>query len=299
MSAAAYMVGRKLAVLAQGASATGALFASELVDDMRFDDLTFKHCTFANVSFKSAQLINVRFEDCVFLRCYFRQTRLEDSVIVATKFIDCDLAKIDIRHCDIKYYNTFEGCFVKFRELESSLPNEPNLRSHLCLNLASEARALGALSDAGRYRQKAARAQEEHLYAAFMNRSQYYREKFTGTKRIAPLREWLGSRARGYLWGYKTSFLVVFRNWALATFGVFPLLFLLDLAATSRGARKGHAGDVVELSLSRVLPGVDDSTFGFHSAYAVMVADVEAIVGLLMGGLAIALLFRAVFDRWR
>ena len=131
--------------------------------------------------------------------------------------------KIDIRASDLKYYNSFSDCYIPYGELAASLPSEGNLREHLCLNLAQEASRGGALKDAGLYQQAGARGREEHLKSAFLHSSEFYRKKYKGGARWEALIQYFGSRSRGYLWGYRRSSLVILRNWAIVTLGVFPL----------------------------------------------------------------------------
>jgi hypothetical protein len=299
MSSAAYLFGRSAATLDPASDGSDALFASQRIDGVQLVGKRFEHCTFANVSFKDCEMRNSQFRDCIFVNCYFRHSKIQDCHFSACKFIDCDLAKIDIRTSDLKYYNTFEGCYVPFGELESSLPSEGNLRQHLCLNMAEEASREGALKDAGLYRQAGARGREEHLKAAFRHSSQFYREKYQGSARLDAFIEYLGSRFRGWAWGYRRSFFTVLRNWAIVTLILFPLILLPlkdDLQAADKPVK---AGDVWVASIGNMLPGSGISQVSYTSTGVRLLAFGEVLVGLLFVGLAASLLFRAVFDRWR
>lgn len=299
MSSAAYLIGRAAATLDLASDGSDALFAAQRIDGKQLSGKKFEHCTFANVSFKNCEITNVRFRDCTFVDCYFRGSKIQESNFSGCRFIDCNLTKMDIRTSDLKYYNSFQGCFIPFGEIESSLPSEHNLRQHLCLNLAEEASREGALKDAGLYRQAGARGREEHLKAAFRNSSQFYREKYRGSARVDAFFEYLGSRFRGLGWGYRRSFLTILRNWALVTLVLFPVIFLFlkdNLQATGKPAK---AGDVWIASLGNMLPGSGISQVSYTSTSVRLLAFSEVLVGLLFAGLAASLLFRAVFDRWR
>jgi hypothetical protein len=279
--------------------ASDALFAAQRIDGNSFVDKQFEHCTFANISFKDCQMNQVRFFDCVFANCYFRGSKIQDCRFSACKFIDCDLTKVDIRTSDLKYYNHFQGCFIPFGELESSLPSEGNLRQHLCLNLAEEALRQGALRDAGLYRQAGAKGREEHLKAAFSHSSQFYRDKYNGADRLEALLEYLGSRMRGWAWGYRRSFLTILRNWGAATFILYPVIFWPLKGGLHQGVKPATNGDLWVASISNMLPGSNISEVSYVSAGARLLAFSEVLLGLLFAGLAASLLFRAVFDRWR
>jgi hypothetical protein len=299
MSSAAYLFGRDVTTLNPSAGGHVALFASQRVDDAKLTGQLFEHCTFANVSFKGCEIKNTSFRDCVFANCYFRNAKIIDSRFSACKFLDCDLTKIDIRGSDLKYYNSFHECYIPFGELAATLPSEGNLRQHLCLNMAEEASREGALKDAGLYRQEGARGREEHLSGAFRHTSQYYRDKFKGMARFEAFIEYMGSRSRGYLWGYRRSFATVLRNWAIVTLGLFPLILWLVKDGLHENGKPVRGGDIWIASIGNMLPGSGISQVSYVSTSARLVAFLEVLVGLLFAGLAASLLFRAVFDRWR
>ena len=275
------------------------LFAAERMDSQVFQDITYSHCTFSNVSFKDATLKNVKFEDCVFVSCYFRDTTIEGCQFRASKFFDCDLSKVDIRTSDFRFYNAFAGCYIPFREIEHSLPVEGNLCQHLCFGLADEARKLGALKDEGLFRQAGAKAKERHLGAAIRHSSEFYRKKYTGTARFSAFTEYVTSRIRGYLWGYRRSSLVVLRNWAFVTLLVFPIFFFIFRDGLQRSGRPIAIPELWLASVGNMLPGSGISDIKFTSGIALGIAFIEVLVGLLFTGVVAALLFRTIFDRWR
>lgn len=301
MSASAYLVGRPALSAQPIASQTGALFASQLLDGTSICDVTYIGCTFANVSFKDAQLERVRFSNCVFIDCYFRDTKLTNSTLSACKFIDCDLTKIDIRGCDLRNYNTFSGCYLPYDAVEQSLPSEGNLRAHLCLNLSDESRRAGALKDADSFRQAGAKGREGHLWNAARHSNAYYKDKFKGVNRAAALAELCGSKLRGWTWGYKRSFLVVLRNWMLLTLVVFPGLLALNRHGLQLAGAplKPSVGQLLTASAGNMLPGSGISKIEFTTGWARTWAFTEVLIGLLLTGVAAALLFRAIFERVR
>src|SRR5580700_1662649 len=69
------------------------LFINQRFDAEVLIDARFTHCTFANISFKSAKLINCYFVDCVFEGCYFRNTEIRESNFPACRFIDSEFVK--------------------------------------------------------------------------------------------------------------------------------------------------------------------------------------------------------------
>ncbi|WP_421843676.1 pentapeptide repeat-containing protein [Mycobacterium sp.] len=295
----AYLVGREIATeLPPGQCGTDRLYAAIRADESTFKNVKFKHCTFANVSFKNCVFKQAEFSDCAFIDCYFRATRLEKCTFAGCKFLGSDLSKIDIRSCDFRYYNSFVSCFIKHAQLKESLPSEGNLKAHLCENLAKEAKKAGFRYDEELYRQDGAKALEGHLRDAVRGAAPWFKEHYKGIERVVAARKWGASRLRGYAWGYRRSWLVVLRNWAVLTLLVFPVLFLCG-PGLKRGGKPASAGDAWLASLGNMLPGSGISDVEFVSSYSFTLAFVEALAGLLFAALVAALLFASVFERDR
>ena len=294
----AYLVGRQfVAEIAVDADGEDKIYAAIRADGSTFKDLKFTHCTFANVSFKECVLEDVKFMNCVFIDCYFRDTKIKKSRFSGCKFINSDLSKVDIRSCDFRYYNSFVNCFIKYHQLEESLPSEGNLKAHLCANLAQEARKAGFPNDEGLYRQAGAKAFERHMFAAARGATEYFREHYKGMDKFGAAYRWASSRMRGYLWGYRRSWLVVFRNWAILSLGIFPGLFLALRSGLEKDGVQASVGDAWLASLGNILPGSGLSDVQFVSAWTHALAFIEVLIGLFFAALVTALLFRSVFER--
>ncbi len=299
-SGGAYLVGREISTeLSTDKDGTDRLYAAIRSDGSTFKGVKFKHCTFANVSFKTCTLEQVSFTNCAFIDCYFRDTRLKDCHFAGCKFLNSDLSKVDIRSCDFRYYNIFVNCFIKYDQLRESLPGEGNLKAHLCANLAREARRAGFPYDEGLYRQDGAKALERHLLDAVRGATPYFKEHYKGSGRVGAAYRLAASRLRGYAWGYRRSWLVVLRNWAVLSLIVFPVSFLLCGSGLERGGKAASAGDAWLASLGNILPGSGISNVRFVSSCSLTLAFVEVLIGLLFAALVAALLFASVFERDR
>jgi hypothetical protein len=232
-----------------------ALFEADRVDGQTFEGIRFEHCTFANVSFKSAKLAACTFENCVFMDCYFRLARLDSSRFLGSKFINCDFPKTSFVQCSFVYAN-FRGCFIPYEEFEHSLPPEANLRRLLAENLSREADAAGASADARLYRLQGYRSYERYLWNGLLGADAWSRDHFpsVGERAVAGLRL-LGRWANRMLWGYGERGSVLIRNAALVMVIFFPLVYYLlrnDLQQT--GGDVGAASYFL-LSLDAFLNG--------------------------------------------
>jgi hypothetical protein len=276
---------------------TGALFEADRVDGQRFEGIHFEHCTFANVSFKDAELISCTFENCAFIDCYFRRTILDSSRFLGSKFITCDFPKPSFRQCSFVYVD-FRDCYVPYDEFESSLPLEPNLRRLLAENLARESEAAGASSDARRYRLLSYRAYERYLWYGLLGSDAWSRAHFPSLpeRTIAGLRL-IGRWINRLVWGYGERGVVLTRNAILLGFGLFPLVFyLVRHELTQTGGRVGVASYFF-LSVDNLLnrtgfSGVDPTT-----SLTRFLVGLEVFAGLIFIGLAVTLLFRWITRR--
>jgi hypothetical protein len=298
MAAAAYLIGRHHRKLSPDISPDpDSLFASQRLDGTTIEGKVFRHCTFANISFKDCVIKGVNFIDCVFVECYFRNAKIQDCSISASRFIDCNLAKVDFRGTDVRYYNSFFGCFIPYNEIEQCLPSEGNLRAHLCANLATEARVAGEPAESEKFRQAAAAGMEQHLWAAFRHTSNFHREKYQGYARFQAFLDWAASRIRGFAWGYRRSHMVILRNWVGVTLIIFPILYWILRAGVTRNGRPITAPEAVLASAGNMLPGSEISDVRFTTGTTQAVAFAEVLLGLMFLGLVVTLLFRALFER--
>jgi hypothetical protein len=290
------MSGRPKRTLDPGVGLVDALFASDRVDGQTFNQLEYRHCTFANVSFKDCIIQGTTFQNCVFAGCYFRRAQITNAKFIGCRFIDCDFPKIDVRNSEFKY-NSFIRCYISYGELKDSLPPQGNLKSEMCVNLASEARAKGDIRDSERFRQAAADGLEEYLWAIITGRSEFHRQKYGTADRWAALAKLTASKVRRHLWGYRRSWIVVLRNWLALVLVGFPLWFYGVREGIKRNNRPAEVADIWLASLANALPGSRISDVTFVSAAAQFAALSEVLVSVLFGGLTAALLFRSIFER--
>jgi len=295
----ALLVGRTPMKLSpqKAAVVADALFEADRVDAATIEGVRFEHCTFANVSFKDAELTACTFENCVFTECYFRETVINSSRFLGCKFISCDFPKTAFRECTFVYAQ-FRSCYVPYADFESSLPTEPNLRRLLAENLAREADASGATSDGRLYRLQVYPAYEQYLLRGFLASDDWSRRHFpsvaeravAGVKLIA---RW-GNRV---LWGYGERGWVLVRNAVILTFGLFPLIFFLvrdDLSQTDGTLARAS---YFLLSADNMLSGTGFSGVDPTTSLSRLLVGLQVLVGLVFIGLAVTLLFRSITRR--
>jgi hypothetical protein len=276
---------------------SGALFEADRVDAKRFEGIRFEHCTFANVSFKEAELVSCTFENCAFIDCYFRLATLDSSRFLGSKFINCDFPKPSFRQCSFVYVE-FRDCYVPYAEFEASLPPEPNLWRVLAENLAREAEAAGASGDARRYRLQAYRAYERYLWNGLLGADAWSRAHFPSLpeRTLAGLRL-IGRWINRLIWGYGERGLVLARNAIIVGFGLFPLIFyVVRDHLTQTGGKVGPASYFL-LSVDNLLNRTGFSGVDPTNPLSRLLVGLEVFVGLILIGLAVTLLFRWITRR--
>lgn len=290
---APYALGRELGVLQHPYQAQDLAFGAARLDGQTIPNGDFKHCTFANVSFKAVVLRSSTFLNCVFIGCYFRRAELVDSSFVGCRFIDCNLSQVVIKSSRFNY-SAFQGCQVPFAELVHSLPPEPNIREALARNLYLESTRLGLSSEARQYRMAEIEAREDHLRAALLGRSQWYREHFDALARLRAGVQLTASLLNRWLWGYGERARVLVRNVLLLSLVVFPLGYYLVRGGITKSASGAiNIWDLVHFSIGNVLPAGIESGLQAVALAPRILAGVESTFGVV----AIALFASYIF-RW-
>lgn len=290
----AYLIGRDGCVWPEEAAPSqDLLFAAIRKDGTKLEGLEFRHCTFANVSFKETKLEQCRFVDCAFLNCYFRKSQMIGSYFVGCKFISCEFPKVTIQSCDFKY-SRFDNCSLPFDELEHSLPREPNLRQSLCQELALTAEHLGHYRDARGYRLRAIEAQQQHLKAAVLSQSEWYESHYPGLRKVRALVSLVAHWLNGLVWGHGEKWWILLRNIIVLSFGIFPLLLWLMKSGVRDADGSISLGDLVWLSVTTLIP-IDGANSLHAASLAVrLTLASEAFIGVVAAGLFVTLLVKAL-----
>jgi hypothetical protein len=293
-----YLVGRgSVPFPEKGDPITDKMIAAQRLDERALKSRCFDHCTFANVSFKEAQLTDSAFNDCTFVNCYFRKTRVVNCRFVGSKFYGCEFPRITLQSCDFRYA-TFFACAVPFGEMEHNLPSEPNLREELAAGIAVAAEERGWTSQAKEYRLAAIGAREEHLVAAVRSKSTWYKDHYSPWRRVGACIQLVASKLNGFLWGYGERWGILLRNLLVLTVIVFPaLLWVVRKDLILSGRNPATVRDVLWLSLSAIVPLNVASPVAVLSTTAHIILTFEAFCGVVIGGLFVTLLLRSVLNR--
>ena len=298
MTTQAYFVGRKAGSMQSPYNGSQEVYGSQRLDGLKLAKPTYEHCTFANISFKESELEGGQFLNCAFIACYFRKSDIRNCSFSSCRFINCEFPGASFGGCDFRY-TRFVGCYVSFAEIEHNLPQEPNLREELARNLSREAATLGDSRNARTYRLCEVQARESHYRAAVMAQSKWYRDHYDAFARIDVALRLIVSLINRMLFGYGERLWVLVRNYAIATFVLFPLLFYWTPDALSAPpARAADFGAQVsfwtalEFSVDNAVAGALGSTIHAVGWTARLFAATETILTAIWASLVAAYLFR-------
>ena len=287
-----YHLGRSLAQFEPPYSDTDKAFAARRYDDKVIRSPKYEHCTFVNLGFKGAKLADGQFLNCIFVGCYFRRAEVTNCRFVGCRFFDCNFNHVSLKSCDFRF-SIFRGCQVAHSEMGYNLPREPNLREELARNLSLESSRLRLSREAKRYRIAELRAHEEHLQAAMLGKSKWYREHFVGLARVSAFLEWGLSLLNRWLWGYGEHAAVLIRNFLALAFLIFPILFYAFKHQLSHIS--GEPADLIDLlyfSLENILPAAFTSGIVATGSVTRLLAGVESLFGVVTVALLAAYIFR-------
>lgn len=293
LETSSYHLGREVAEIVAPYHGQDKVFGGQRLDNGVFKNPSFQHCTFANISFKETRIQEGVFLNCVFIGCYFRRAEFINTQFIGCRFFDCNFSHVAIRSCNFRH-SVFQGGQLSYSELVHSLPSEPNLREEITRNLAVESANLGLSSEARKYRMAEIRAHEEHLLAAALGKSQWYKEHFDFLGRLEALGQWILSRLNGLFWGYGERSWVLIRNLLFTSFLLFPSLFYLYRSELKNSSdREPSLSEIVHFSLENVIPaGVVSNVIAADNTVRFL-AGLESLLGVV----AIALFASYIF-RW-
>jgi Pentapeptide repeats (9 copies) len=279
-------------------SGDNALYAAQLLDERTLDCAEFRHCTFANISFKAATLVRCRFLNCAFVDCYFRDTTLQNCSFEACKFEDCKFVAPNFLDCTFEFPE-FRGCHIPYRFFREALPLDPGFRHGIADELAREAGAAGELRDARRYRLQGEQAYERHRWnLAWASGGAYYEKPRPPLDRVESALVWGARKFNRHLWGYGERGLILARSFVLTGGALFPLLFwLMARHDLSRDAQPLKLVDYELFSFDNLLNGTGFSRVSTVGTTARWIVGWEVFVGLVFIGLFISLVFNWVRRR--
>jgi len=214
-------------------------FRDAVLDDLKLDGTNLPLCQFERVGLKAAVIRGSNLTQCLFVDVYLRLANFTEVDFTGTTFRNCNLERATFRRCNLRYCR-FEHTAVDPHEIEENLPSEPNLRRDLARNLRKNFELQGDRKSADIFLTHEINAEEMELWARFVARTDYYRNKYNALERVAAVGKLAGLKISGLVWGYGyrigrlvLSYIII--TSVLALIGYFLRLQFADVELMSRG----------------------------------------------------------------
>jgi hypothetical protein len=138
--------------------------------------------------------------------------------------------------------------------MEHSLPREPNLREELAHELAIASDVCGRSAEGRLYRLAAIQAREDHLYAAILGSSDWYRRHYPGLRKVKAVGQFVASKANGLIWGHGEKWSVIIKNLVVLVFIIFPTALWFARAGLEHKSEELNVGDLMWISATTIVP---------------------------------------------
>lgn len=269
------------------------LFCDENKDHHHISGARLRLCNFLRVGMKETEIDNSSLTQCEFHNSYFRKATFRSVDFTGSVFYDCNFDKSKFQSCILKYAR-FYNCILDPREIEQSLPAEPNLRLDLARNIRTNLLNQGDKEGADYFLDIIMSAQEELFYNIAWRRSSYYRDNYDLMTSGLYIIKHVLLKLSKFMWGYgyKIERLIV-------TFVAITLIF--SAVSWKFGFHyKDTAGGVVNLSFLESLyfygAAIVTSSVSNLSPASTS-SKIAFVLANFTGAIFIAILAAAVYQR--
>jgi prepilin-type processing-associated H-X9-DG protein len=283
-----------MATLEAPYNGTNLLFASQMADREEIDGANYSNSTFANVSFLDGHIRSGTFRNCVFAECYFRRASIRNTTFVGCKFINCNFSHVTVRTSDFRYAE-FRGSHPPYAEFRYSAPSEPNLRAELFARISLAAIASGDVVESRKYRLAALDARKEHLKAALASSSTWYSEHYPLSKKLLVAGSLFWHYLNRLLWRHGESAWRLLACTLLLIIGILPCLYWIF--GNEFTPPVDRIAETMWLSVSNFLSIDRLSNVVPSSGLTRALCAVEALSGVIFGGLFVTVLVKALLRR--
>lgn len=164
-----------------------------------------------NTKFEQCVFSNLKFKDCIIKNCFVLQSLIKEysylrkAIFInvdftGTIFSSCNLEKATFENCNLSYVK-FENCILDIEAiLESSLPNESNLKLGLIRQLYNNELQQGRIDSANKLLDILMESEENYYKDILFNNTEYFRNK-RKRKVFRYLFKYIKCVFNRYIWG--------------------------------------------------------------------------------------------------
>ena len=166
--------------------------------DKKFDgdvsNQRFSNQLFMRLIAKEKRFTNVNFTQSIFDSCYIRKCVFDSCNFTGCRFIGSNLGGSVFLGCTFDYA-TFERTAIDNDILSGGCPGHENLKMRFARSLRMNYQQLGDAKSVNKAITVELQATEAHLHKAWRSPESYYRNKYSGYKRIQVFSEWTAFKA--------------------------------------------------------------------------------------------------------
>lgn len=192
----------------------------EHTDKWVFADIfgeTFEHIIFLRLSAKTKKFKNVSFKYSLFDGAYLKDCRFENCNFTGCQFINSNLTGSRFRGCKFNY-TTFRFTEIDSEILEYGFPSQENLKLKFARSLRLNYQQIGDAKSANKAVLLELAATEEHHKKAWKSKESYYRNKYSGKKRVWAFLDWFEFKLLDLMWGNGESLVKLFKTFLFLLF---------------------------------------------------------------------------------
>ena len=172
--------------------------------DERFDsnvsNVDYNNKLFLRLIAKGKHFEHVDFKYTIFDTCYLRNCVFDSCDFTGCRFVGVNFYGAKFTGCKFDYA-TFERTIIASDILDNCCPGWDNLKLKFARTLRVNFQQLGDSESANKAIKVELDATEIHLKKSWESNEAYYRNKYSGWKRIGKFLEWWKFKALDFVWG--------------------------------------------------------------------------------------------------
>ncbi|SPK71027.1 Low-complexity protein [Cupriavidus taiwanensis] len=172
-------------------------------------DYAFK--VYVRLNARKQIIRNVSFQHSIFDACYINNCTFDSCDFTGCRFIGCNFHQSAFFGCDFRYA-VFERCQIDDDILQREAPREENLKMRFARSLRMNFQQVGDAKGVNRAISLELDATASYLKKSWSSSETYYREKYTGWKRLPQFLKWVEFKLLDLIWGNGENTLKLLRT---------------------------------------------------------------------------------------
>ena len=190
----------------------------QIIRDKKFEEdiesLSYKNKLFVRLVATKIKFTNITFRYCIFNAVYLRNCSFEGCDFTGCRFLNSNLLGSSFRCCTFDYA-TFQHTRIDDDILTNNCQYGENLMMHFARSLRLNYQQIGDIKKANKAMDLELYATKVHLKKKCWSVDKYYREKYSGLRRIYSFMELMLFLLLEIVWGNGESLPKLFRTFLI------------------------------------------------------------------------------------